>query len=99
MTDRARLEALVHGRVQGVGFRVYALDAARRRRLVGWVANEASGRVRCVAEGPLDDLRALLADLREGPTGSHVNHVDAAWPAPTGEFTRFEIRPGWHPGD
>jgi acylphosphatase len=99
VTDRARLEAVVHGRVQGVGFRMFVVDVATNRGLAGWVANEASGRVRCVAEGPRDDLRALLADLHDGPSGARVERVDATWLPASGEFGRFEVRSGWHPGD
>lgn len=95
----ARVEAVVHGRVQGVGFRVFAARTARRLGVTGWVANEPSGRVRCVAEGPLRALEQLLEGLRAGPPGTFVERVDAEWPAPTGEFSRFEIRSGWHPGD
>jgi acylphosphatase len=99
VSDRARLEAVVHGRVQGVGFRMFVVDVARGRGLAGWVANEAPGRVRCVAEGSREDLHELLADLHRGPAGARVERVEAAWPPPTGEFGRFEVRSGWHPGD
>jgi acylphosphatase len=99
VSDHARLEAVVHGRVQGVGFRVFVLGVARGRGLVGWVANEASGRVRCVAEGSRHDLGLLLAELHEGPPGAFVDRVDVAWPPPSGGLTRFEIRSGWHAGD
>ena len=94
-----RLEALVHGRVQGVGFRVFVARSARDLGLKGWVANEPSGRLRCVAEGPPDDLRRLLETLRLGPPGAVVERVDESWPSATGAFSRFEIRSGWHPGD
>ncbi len=94
-----RLDALVQGRVQGVGFRVHIARAARGLGLRGWVSNEPSGRLRCVAEGPLDDLRTLLEALRTGPPGAVIERVDESWPPPTGTFTRFEIRSGWHPGD
>ena len=99
MTDRARLDAVIHGRVQGVGFRLFVAHAARDRRLAGWVANEASGRVHCIAEGSRDDLSALLAELHEGPRGARVERVDVAWLPADGEFDGFEIRAGWHPGD
>lgn len=99
MNDRNRLVAVVHGRVQGVGFRMFVVGKAIGRGLRGWVANEASGRVRCVAEGPDEDLRALLADLHAGPPGARVDHVDEAWHPATGEFTRFDVRSGWHAGD
>jgi acylphosphatase len=99
VSDRARLEAVVHGRVQGVGFRMFILGRARDLGLGGWVANVQSGRVRCVAEGPRPALERLLEDLRDGPAGAIVQHVDDAWPPATGEFSRFEIRSGWHGGD
>lgn len=96
---QARLEAVVHGRVQGVGFRMFVADVARELGLVGWVANEGAGTVRCVAEGPRDDLDRLLAELRTGPRGAAVDRVDDTRAAATGSFHRFEIRSGWHPGD
>ena len=99
MTEAARLEAVVHGRVQGVGFRMYVRDVARRGGLVGWVANEPSGAVRCVAEGSSDSLQQLSQALRAGPPGAYVERVDEELLAPIGAFGRFEIRSGWHSGD
>lgn len=95
----ARLEAIVRGRVQGVGFRVHVRRAARGLGLTGWVANEPAGRVRCVAEGSRAALERLLQVLRDGPPGAWVEEVEASWPAPTGEFGSFDVRSGWHSGD
>lgn len=89
----------MHGRVQGVGFRVFVRREAARLGLVGWVANESGGRVRCVAEGPREDLERLLGELRDGPPGAWVDGVAATWSPATGEFGAFEIRTGWHSGD
>ena len=97
--SRERLEVIVHGRVQGVGFRVFGRREARHRGLAGWVANEAGRRVRCVAEGPRDELEAFLQALHEGPPGAWVERVDAVWGAATGEFDGFDVRTGWHGGD
>ena len=94
-----RLEATVRGRVQGVGFRMHVADAARRLGLVGWVTNESQGTVRCVAEGPHDDLERLLETLSVGPRGAVVELVEHAFMPPTGALTRFEIHARWHPGD
>jgi acylphosphatase len=94
-----RLEAVVHGRVQGVGFRMFVIDLATSRGLRGWVANEAGGAVRVVAEGPEVDLLALLVALRAGPPAARVDRVDEAWAPADGTFERFTVRSGWHGGD
>lgn len=93
-----RLDATVHGVVQGVGFRVFVLDAARRLGIVGWVANERGG-VRVVAEGSRGTLEGLLAELERGPVTALVDRVGRAWLPATGEFDGFSIRSGWHGGD
>ncbi len=94
-----RLAATVHGRVQGVGFRYFALVRAMRLDLTGWVANGADGSVTCVAEGPHAALESFLADLEAGPPGALVDRVVPTWSTPTGSFTSFEIRSGAHRGD
>lgn len=98
-SDDARIDATVVGRVQGVGFRWFVVDAARQLGLAGWVANEADGTVRCVAEGPRADVEALLVELRRGPLGARVDRVIPRWGRPAGEFDRFDMRSGAHPGD
>lgn len=99
MSAEQRLDAMVHGRVQGVGFRFHVLRAADKLGLRGWVANESDGAVRCVAEGPPDDLTRLLAELRAGPAGAQVDRVDESWGPATGEYVRFSLRSGWHGGN
>jgi len=99
VTTTGRLEAVIHGRVQGVGFRLFVAGVADRLGLVGWVANEPGGRVRCVAEGPVERLESLLAELRAGPPGAYVERVDASWDSRIEAFRQFEVRTGWHPGD
>jgi acylphosphatase len=96
---RRRLEALVHGRVQGVGFRFHAARTAARLGITGWVANEPGGGVRALGEGSDADLRRWLAELRSGPTGASVSRVDEQWSAASGTFDDFEIRSGSHSGD
>ena len=94
-----RLEATVHGRVHGVGFRWFVTRRAEHLGLVGWVANEADGTVRVVVEGADHAVDSLAADLESGPPGAAVDRVAADYPPPTGEFGRFRIRPGGHSGD
>jgi acylphosphatase len=94
-----RLDAAVRGVVQGVGFRIFVLDAARALGLTGWVANERRGVVRVVAEGDRATLERLLAELRRGPASAIVEEVGTVWMPATGEFDDFAIRSSWHSGD
>lgn len=89
---QARLQAVVHGRVQGVSFRYYTRRRATELELGGYVRNQWNGTVEVVAEGPRPDLDALLAFLRVGPPSAVVTEVETRWPAATGEFDRFEVR-------
>lgn len=95
----ASLEVVVRGRVQGVGFRYFVLEMATGLGLVGWVANDPDGSVRCVADGRRADLETLLAALNIGPLGGRVNDVEATWGPPRGSFEGFTVRSGGHSGD
>jgi acylphosphatase len=97
--DRARLDATVRGRVQGVGFRYHVLRAGMDLDLRGWVANEADGSVRTVAEGPRADLESFLGTLEEGPPAANVDRVVVAWGPAVGDLGPFSIRSGAHRGD
>jgi len=98
-TPPRRVAAVVHGRVQGVGFRFHVARAAARHGITGWVANESRGTVRAVGEAAEDDLRAWLEEIRAGPRGAAVTRVDEEWSAATGTFDDFDIRSGTHSGD
>ena len=92
-SGNARVLALVRGRVQGVFFRDFTEDQARRLGLYGWVRNLPDGRtVEVVAEGHRAALEELLAHLRRGPPGAHVTGVEVDWEAATGEFHTFGVR-------
>ena len=94
-----RLEAVVRGRVQGVGFRYFVVRRARTLGLTGWVANEGDGSVRCVAEGSPADLDRLLEVLRQGPPGSRVDRVDATSRPALSSLDGFTVRAADHTGD
>lgn len=96
---RERLDVTVRGRVQGVGYRVFAVREAGYLDLDGWVANEMDGTVRVVAEGSRSALEALLARLADGPPGGFVDRVVARWEPARGIGPGFRIESGSHRGD
>ena len=87
-----RVTAIVHGHVQGVYFRDYTESEATRLDVTGWVANQADGTVKVVAEGSDAALTQLVAWLHTGSPMSHVDWVDVTWSSATNEFIRFRIR-------
>ena len=88
-----RLTALVHGFVQGVGYRDFCSRVAYRLSptdLSGYARNRSSGStVEVVAEGPRHLLDALLQQLHQGPGMARVSSIDASWSTATHEFDRF----------
>jgi acylphosphatase len=90
---QASLEVRVAGRVQGVGFRYYTLEAARRLGLVGYVMNTRDGGVRTYAEGSRESLEQFLRALQQGPGGARVRDVRAIWGTATGAHSTFTIQP------
>lgn len=87
-----RLHLRIHGLVQGVYFRVYTRDAARRLGLSGWVRNREDGSVEALAEGDESALKELAAWCRQGSPGSAVDRVEEQWGEPTGELAGFSVR-------
>jgi acylphosphatase len=83
---------IVSGRVQGVGFRYFALDAARRDGLQGYVTNRDDGSVEAVAEGDAEALERFERALRRGPSHSRVEHVMVDELTPQMRDTGFDIR-------
>ena len=71
----ATVHVEVIGRVQGVGFRWFVREAARRGNLAGWVRNRAEGTVEIAASGPDDAIADLLDAARSGPAGARVDRV------------------------
>ena len=94
MTERdpARLEAVVHGWVQGVGFRDYVSREAAKLRLKGYVRNASDGSVEVEAEGRRVELEEFLGALRRGPRLAEVRTVDVAWDAFRDEFQGWDLR-------
>ena len=78
----------VEGKVQGVGFRWFVRERARRLDLAGWVANRPDGSVEVAAAGAEEALAKLREVVREGPPGARVTDLVALDPPRTTELER-----------
>ena len=87
-----RRRFVITGRVQGVGFRWFAHDAAMREGVDGWVRNRPDGSVEAEIEGDVETVARVEAALRRGPSASRVDSVDVDDRAPSGRRTGFSVR-------
>jgi acylphosphatase len=77
------LHVIVHGRVQGVGFRWFVRTEARRLGLAGWVRNLPDGTVELRASGIAQFLAGLEQAIQRGPEGALVSQIShVVTPAP-----------------
>lgn len=86
-----RVHIIVDGRVQGIGFRFWAMEKARELELKGWVKNLLDSSVEIVAEGPTSAVEKFVAKIRHGPAQGYISNVIVENEIPTGEFFGFEI--------
>lgn len=84
------VQVRVTGRVQGVSFRWYTQEQARRLGVAGWVRNEPDGTVLVHAEGEDEAVDALVAWCHEGPGMARVRDVAVRDAAASGT-TSFDI--------
>ena len=88
----ARARVVVHGMVQGVGFRYSCHREAARNGLTGWVRNNWDGTVEALFEGEKEDVENMIDWCRQGPVSADVRSVEVSWEEPTGEFDSFGIK-------
>jgi acylphosphatase len=93
MTRQAR-HILVHGMVQGVGFRYFVQRLGKKLGLVGDVSNLADATVEIFVEGPPHQLEAFTGEVRKGPAMAHVERLDIHEMPVAGNYSTFTIE-GW----
>jgi acylphosphatase len=82
---------IIHGRVQGVGFRESMRWEAERHGVTGWVRNRRDGTVEAVIDGRPGAVTAIVLWALRGPPAAMVTLV-VVWDT-EGTFAAFEWRP------
>jgi len=93
MAPKAR-HIVVHGRVQGVGFRYFVQNVASRLGLAGNVRNCEDGTVEILVEGEARALAAFMKDVEKGPALARVTQMDVHEIPAGGHYSSFQIE-GW----
>lgn len=91
MAASRHVRLLISGRVQGVWFRASTRQVAIDLGLQGWVRNLPDGRVEFVAEGPREDVDALIAWSHRGSPYGRVDNVEVHWEEAREEPAGFRI--------
>jgi acylphosphatase len=80
---------VVHGRVQGVGFRFALVDVARESDVAGWVRNRFDGTVEALVQGDGAAVERVIDWCRRGPPGARVTDIDVNEVAVDAALTDF----------
>jgi len=91
MRIHERLVAFAHGRVQGVGYRIYVKRMASMLGVRGAVYNLQDGSVQVIAEATPSTLEEFEAILSVGSPAAQVDRLDVTREKATGEFSRFSV--------
>jgi acylphosphatase len=89
MNEGLAQSLIVHGLVQGVGYRAALLAEARRLGLAGWVMNRRDGSVEALVHGDPAAVEALIAWARQGPPAARVSRIEVA-------VAEAAAHPGFH---
>ena len=87
-----RLSIVVKGRVQGVGFRFFTSNHARKHKLTGWVRNSMDGSVEMEVQGEDEKLNLFREEVRSGPILSRVTDLTVTELPVMSNETQFDVR-------
>ena len=87
-----QFDITVSGRVQGVGFRYFALHKAQELGITGWVRNTVDSNVQIIAQGDETTLKTYVDYLRLGPTLSRVDKINIYRSGIVTVFDNFSVK-------
>ncbi len=84
---------VIHGRVQGVFFRGWAVETARGLGLAGWVRNRRDGTVEAVVQGDEVSVERFVERAKDGPPSAHLVSIEVGAEAVDGGLATFRQAP------
>jgi acylphosphatase len=86
------VQLIIHGRVQGVGYRYFAQKRANQFGIAGYVRNLPDGSVEVQAQGKGNNLDTFIESLRQGPSFARVLEVTITDGNPVTNLSDFTIK-------
>lgn len=88
---KKHIKIIVHGRVQGVGFRFSCAEAAYKYGITGYVKNRPDGTVYIEAEGNEENITLFRDWCKKGPLWAHVSELEEELSS-LKDYSTFEIK-------
>ena len=85
-------ELIISGRVQGVGYRYYAVQQAQLLGVKGYVRNQADNSVLVVAQADEEIIKIFIDYLYVGPTRARVDHISKIKMTSLTVFNNFSVK-------
>lgn len=89
---RRRVHLTIKGQVQGIFFRAFVREQAKKEDVVGYVTNTSQGDVEVVIEGEKEAVEKMIAACKKGPPLARIGAIDIKEERPAKEFTEFTIK-------
>lgn len=83
---------LISGRVQGVGFRYFAVSVAEKYDVKGYVKNIPGAKVEIVCQGEEEELKSFMEEVKKGPAFSVVADTSVKEVPEYDKYNSFEIK-------
>ncbi len=83
---------IIHGNVQGVGYRYSMVTFSRANLVTGWVRNLGNGTVESIIQGEQGNIEKVVKWAHQGPTSANVTHVEIIDEADTVIYSDFTQR-------
>jgi len=91
MEETKRVNLIVYGQVQGVGYRAYIARTAKELNLCGWIRNLKDGTVEIEAQGAQKMLEELIFRAKKGPQNASVTSIRKDEKTPDSNLDRFSV--------
>ncbi len=90
-----QMKLIIHGRVQGVGYRYSIIDKIEQNQTIvrGYVYNMPNGAVEIIAQGDIEALKDVRRFASEGSSRSMVREIEEViQEISTYEYDSFDIK-------
>ena len=84
---------IIHGLVQGVGYRFSMVNASHATSITGWVRNRRDGTVEALIQGEENNIDKIIQWARSGPPSAKVTQVEVIDEVDTAHYSHFTQQP------